>query len=177
LIYPIDPLRSGARQVSEAHWWCTLGVSLAMRFMHRSRHGTVYMFRRRVPADLRLTVGKTTLIKSLGTESRREALVRARHLASLSDKLFARLRGTTMSNCSTEEVRWGYTVSFEIPFPDGQKRAVSVAADLKRSGIMLPRRRWPRGAIRRHRPAIRPIVRESGPLSSSAPHSSDRLAP
>ena len=32
----VDPLRSGARQDSEAHRWCTLGVSLALRYMHRS---------------------------------------------------------------------------------------------------------------------------------------------
>ena len=61
-------------------------------FLKRSRHGTTFYFRRRVPDDLRQTVGKPYLTKSLETGERREAMMRARLLAAKTDILFSDLR-------------------------------------------------------------------------------------
>ena len=61
-------------------------------YLKRSRHGTTFYFRRRVPDDLRQTVGQPYLTKSLETGDRREAIMRARLLAAKTDILFADLR-------------------------------------------------------------------------------------
>ncbi len=54
-------------------------------FLVRSRHGTQFYFRRRVPDDLQALIGKHVLCKSLGTADRRSAMIRARLLASRTD--------------------------------------------------------------------------------------------
>lgn len=61
---------------------------MAGTFLQRSRHGTVFYFRRRVPDVLRAIVGRPYLVKSLATEQRRDAIIRARALASKTDALF-----------------------------------------------------------------------------------------
>ncbi len=61
-------------------------------FLVRSRHGTQFYFRRRVPDDLQALIGKRVLCKSLGTADRRSAMIRARLLASRTDQLFETLR-------------------------------------------------------------------------------------
>lgn len=58
----------------------------------RSRHATVYYFRRRVPADLISCFSHTTIIESLRTSDRRTAIIRARACAAYTDTLFAYLR-------------------------------------------------------------------------------------
>lgn len=65
---------------------------MAGTFLQRSRHATVWYFRRRVPDDLRSVVGHPYLVKSLGTEARKEAVVRARVFCTQSDDLFNLLR-------------------------------------------------------------------------------------
>lgn len=54
----------------------------------RSRHGTVFYFRRRVPKELQTAIGKPFLVRSLDTADRRVAVVRARSLAAQSDLIF-----------------------------------------------------------------------------------------
>lgn len=64
-------------------------------FLQRSRHGTTFFFRRRVPDDLRVILGRNQLYRSLGTAELRPALAQARRLAAETDELFTRLRDMT----------------------------------------------------------------------------------
>lgn len=61
-------------------------------YLSRSRHGTIYHFRRRVPDDLQAIVGKRFIVASLKTGDRRQATVRARAAASQTDTLFEELK-------------------------------------------------------------------------------------
>ena len=61
-------------------------------YLSRSRHGTIYHFRRRVPDDLQPLVGKRFIVASLKTGDRRQATVRARAAASQTDTLFEELK-------------------------------------------------------------------------------------
>jgi hypothetical protein len=61
---------------------------MAQNFLTRSRHGTVYYFRRRVPKKLHAAIGKPFLVHSLDTTDRRTAVVRARSLAVQTDLIF-----------------------------------------------------------------------------------------
>jgi hypothetical protein len=61
---------------------------MAQNFLIRSRHGTVYYFRRRVPKALHAAIGKPFLVRSLDTTDRRTAIVRARSLAVQTDLIF-----------------------------------------------------------------------------------------
>lgn len=65
---------------------------MAGSYLKRSRHGTIYYFRRRVPDDLRSIICRTAITKSLGTESRREATIIGRACAAATDELFKKLR-------------------------------------------------------------------------------------
>ncbi len=65
---------------------------MAGTFLQRSRHGTVWYFRRRIPDDLRSIVGHPYLVQSLRTEQRREAVIRARQLGVKTDTFFEELR-------------------------------------------------------------------------------------
>lgn len=62
-------------------------------FLQKSKHGTVYYFRRRVPLDLQRVVGVCQVFVSLGTTSRPEATESAREFAVRCDQLFAMMRG------------------------------------------------------------------------------------
>lgn len=57
-------------------------------FLQRSRHGTIFYFRRKVPVELRDRVRAPQFYLSLGTADRSIALVLARRAATLSDELF-----------------------------------------------------------------------------------------
>jgi hypothetical protein len=61
-------------------------------FIQRSRHGTVYYFRRRVPRELRGRLGRVHFYASLHTEELAEAKRRARAMAVVTDRLFTELR-------------------------------------------------------------------------------------
>lgn len=65
---------------------------MAGDFIQRSRHGTVFYFRRRVPGDLQQRIGRLHLYVSLRTEVLAEAKRRARALAAATDRLFMELR-------------------------------------------------------------------------------------
>ena len=67
---------------------------MAGAFLQRSRHGTVWYFRRRTPDDLRQIIGHPYLVKSLRTEQRREAIILARCLGVRTDTLFEKLRSS-----------------------------------------------------------------------------------
>jgi hypothetical protein len=62
------------------------------KFIQRSRHGTVYYFRRRVPCELRRRLQRVHFYASLHTQELAEAKRRARVLAVVTDRLFSELR-------------------------------------------------------------------------------------
>lgn len=94
-------------------------------FLKRSRHGTTFYFRRRVPDDLRQTVGQPYLTKSLETGDRREAIMRARLLAAKTDIFFANLRTMAPKHRRTAALKIDYALSLDIT-PSGKKRAVAL---------------------------------------------------
>jgi integrase len=61
-------------------------------FIQRSRHGTVYYFRRRVPRELRARLGRLHFYASLHTEELAEAKRRARAMAVVTDRIFTELK-------------------------------------------------------------------------------------
>lgn len=65
---------------------------MAGDYIQRSRHGTVFYFRRRVPLDLRDRLRRSHIYVSLRTEHLSSARVLARQLAAATDQLFSRLR-------------------------------------------------------------------------------------
>jgi hypothetical protein len=58
-------------------------------YLQRSRHGTIYYFRRKLPIDLRQHAKVPQFYLSLGTADRTTALILARRAATLSDEIFA----------------------------------------------------------------------------------------
>ncbi|MFK4440026.1 hypothetical protein ABH944_000026 [Caballeronia udeis] len=96
------------------------------QFLQRSRHGTVFYFRRRVPSDISLVTGQQQVFKSLGTTDPRQAIIRARALAVQTDQLFAHIRSMPQGEWKGFNV--GYTLKIEL---DGQSRpkALSIEAE------------------------------------------------
>lgn len=97
---------------------------MAANFLQKSRHDSVFYFRRRVPADLFYVLGKRQIYKSLDTCVRREAIIRARVLATQTDRLFASLRAMP----KTSPFRIDYTL--ELRFDQGGlPQAVKIDAE------------------------------------------------
>ena len=94
-------------------------------YLKRSRHGTTFYFRRRVPDELRQTVGQPYLTKSLETSDRREAIMRARLLAAKTDILFADFRAMPRKARPSTALQIDYALSLDIS-PSGKKRAVAL---------------------------------------------------
>ncbi len=86
---------------------------MAISFLSKSRHGSVFYFRRRVPDDLRRHIGKPYLVKSLHTYERRAAIILARSLAAHTDKIFIKLR--EMANrASGDELSVDFSLEIEL---------------------------------------------------------------
>lgn len=86
---------------------------MAISFLSKSRHGSVYYFRRRVPNDLRPCIGKPYLVKSLNTYEKRTAIILARSLAARTDEIFIRLRN--MANRSRgNELYADFTLEIDL---------------------------------------------------------------
>lgn len=96
-------------------------------FLQRSRHGTVWHFRRRIPDDLRLLIGHPYIVKSLGTERRREAVIRARALGVQTDALFIKLRGMEQE----KGLRIDYALGLDPEMLSLFGRKVAKATDIK----------------------------------------------
>jgi hypothetical protein len=77
---------------------------MARNFLTRSRHGTVYYFRRRVPDDLRPAIAQPYLIRSLGTSERSQAIILARAYAAQTDIAFTRLRTMSDKKLTAQEL-------------------------------------------------------------------------
>jgi hypothetical protein len=82
---------------------------MAGKFLMKSRHGTIYYFRRRVPEVARHAIGRQVFVQSLETSDRRLAVVRGRSLAAQTDSIFHRLAMATKSNDSD-----GFTFNYEM---------------------------------------------------------------
>jgi len=104
-------------------------------YLQRNRFG-IYQFRRAVPPRLRPAIGKTEIIRSLGTREPREALRLARILAYHIDNLFTESEAH-MAGRDTDFLRLDYTV--EISLPDGTKSVTTTTpediAALKEAGL------------------------------------------
>jgi hypothetical protein len=99
---------------------------MAQNFLTRSRHGTVYYFRRRVPRELHAAIGKPFLVRSLETTDRRTAIVRARSLAVQSDLIF---QSTLMATKHKPGDGLSIDFKFEVKLgPLGQPSAIIVDA-------------------------------------------------
>lgn len=94
-------------------------------FLQKSRHNTVYYFRRRVPDDIQAVLGRRQIYKSLDTHNRREAVIRARKLAAKTDALFAYIR--TMPD--TEDISIDYSILIEFDERSGKPKKIQVEAD------------------------------------------------
>jgi integrase len=84
---------------------------MAGNFLQRSRHGTTYFFRRRVPDDLVHIIKRRQIYKSLCTTCRRTAIILARNLAVRTDDLFRRLR---MGKEEKNGVRFDWVAALDL---------------------------------------------------------------
>lgn len=88
----------------EAARCCTKVQHMARNFLTRSRHGTIYYFRLRVPDDLLTTVQQPFLIRSLGTSERSQAIILARAYAAQTDIAFTQLRTMSDKKLTAQEL-------------------------------------------------------------------------
>lgn len=79
------------------------------KFLIKSRHGTIYYFRRRVPDAAQHIIGRRVYVQSLETSDRRLAVIRGRALAAQTDSVFHRIAMATKSNDTD-----GFTFNFEM---------------------------------------------------------------
>lgn len=86
---------------------------MAGDFIRRSRHGTVFYFRRRVPFGLRARLGRMHFYASLHTEELAEAKRRARLLAAATDRLFTELRYMDDANSIDDRIYYGLTFDID----------------------------------------------------------------
>lgn len=66
-------------------------------FLQKSRHQTVYYFRRKIPVDLHGRIGASPIFATLHTRTRQDAIILARQLAVRSDELFRIIRSMSDS--------------------------------------------------------------------------------
>jgi hypothetical protein len=65
---------------------------MSTNFLTRSRHKSIYYFRRRIPIDINHNFENDLLLKSLNTANKTLAVILARSLASPTDNLFGKIR-------------------------------------------------------------------------------------
>jgi hypothetical protein len=83
---------------------------MAGKFLMKSRHGTIYYFRRRLPEAAQRIIGHQVFVRSLGTSDRREAVVRGRALAAQTDSIFQRIAMAT----KPDDFSSGFTFNYEM---------------------------------------------------------------
>lgn len=91
---------------------------MAGDFLQRSRHGTMFMFRRRIPLDLVPAFGRAELYRSVGTADARLAAIRARFLAGACDSLFQRARQLVRNGQTLDLSEITLLAELELPSPD-----------------------------------------------------------
>lgn len=77
---------------------------MARDYLTRSRHRTLYYFRRRVPDDLRAIILQPYLVCSLGTSHRGQAIILARAFAAKTDNAFTQLRNMSEKKLTATEL-------------------------------------------------------------------------
>lgn len=87
---------------------------MAGNYLKQSRHGSVLYFRRRVPDDLRACLGKPYLTKTLGTGTRRDAIILAREYAVKTDNLFHQIRTMSKDDQTPGTIRVNYDFYFDM---------------------------------------------------------------
>lgn len=91
-------------------------------FLTKSRHSTVFHFRRKVPSSLVATIGRSHLVASLQTADKQVAITRARCIAARTDQLFARLRDMDNEDFNPNITKYALTWEQD---ETGQKRAIA----------------------------------------------------
>jgi integrase len=91
-------------------------------FIERSRHGTVFYFRRRVPSDLRERIGRSHVYVTLRTQERREAIVRARAVAAYTDIRFKEMRHM---NDQSNYAQINFELHIDVDELTGKRKKVS----------------------------------------------------
>ena len=97
-----------------------------MDFLQRSRHGTVYHFRRRVPKDLVALLGRSQIVVSTHTEVRTLALRRARALLLATDDLFQDLRRMGKPRTSPQIYSTDYGIAIEWDPTTGALKSLEI---------------------------------------------------
>ena len=87
---------------------------MAGNYLKHSRHGSVLYFRRRVPDDLRAYIGKPYLTKTLGTGTRKDAIILAREYAVRTDNLFRQIRTMSKNDQTPGMTRVNYDFSYDV---------------------------------------------------------------
>lgn len=90
---------------------------MSATFLIKSRHGTTYFFRRRVPTSLLSVLKKGQLVTSLRTSDIKEAKIRARKLAVHTDELFKYLMNQMAKKKITPEnklINFEYVLQLEL---------------------------------------------------------------
>lgn len=87
---------------------------MAGDYIQRSRHGTVFYFRRRVPLELQARLGRLQIYTSLHTEELSEAKRRARSVAVATDRLFTDLRYVHSADKDAHLITTEYDVEIEL---------------------------------------------------------------
>lgn len=140
---------------------------MAANFLQKSRHDSVFYFRRRVPADLFDSLRKRQIYKSLDTCDRREAIIRARALAAQTDRLFASLRAMPKPNTRridyTLELRFdqsGLPQAVKIEAEPGEHEAAQKALETAVSGLAALRQ--PSASTQRPMPTANALTLADG---------------
>ncbi len=99
---------------------------MTKNYLTSSRHGTVFYFRRRVPDDLKHIIGKPCVVKSLGTNERRLAIILARAYAAKTDTIFRNLRSMNKNNDKGTIFEYAFVLELD---DFGVLRKIEVEAD------------------------------------------------
>lgn len=97
---------------------------MSTNFLTRSRHKSIYYFRRRIPLDLKQHFSNDLLLKSLHTSNKKIAVILARNLASQTDDLFEKIR--QMNKNTTGDFMAGFILKLNL---DKDKQPVSIDVD------------------------------------------------
>ena len=114
---------------------------MAANYLSKSRHGTVYFFKRRIPKQIHPQVknilcitNKSVLTFSLRTSNLKEAKIRARWMAVQSDWLFEKLlKGDEMTITAIERDGISFNCGFQFEFDElsGALKKLSICTESK----------------------------------------------
>lgn len=94
---------------------------MPINFLTRSRHNSIYYFRRRIPIDISHSFKNNLILKSLNTVSKKNAVILARNLASQTDGLFEEIR--TMNKKKSDSPLASYIFKVDL---DANKKPIGI---------------------------------------------------